>query len=107
MTPSGTLWLSLVHIPPCKRIPSVMLCSHCPMNDSSGCLHITVYLAVMLQASWHSERVTKGQMVHFSSHDGLQNFIKLTLVNIGPRVCQGGFRVTEVFPSLLNTKFVK
>ena len=74
MTPSGTLWLSRVHIPPCKRIPSVMLCSHCPMNDSSGCLHITVYLAVMLQASWHSERVTKGQMVHFSSHDGLQNF---------------------------------
>ena len=37
-----------------KRNPSVMLCSHCPINDSSGYLHNTVYLAVMLQASWHT-----------------------------------------------------
>ena len=37
-----------------KRNPWVMLCSHCPINDSSGYLHITVYLAVMLQASWHT-----------------------------------------------------
>ena len=37
-----------------KRNPWVMLCSHCPISDSSGCLHITVYLAVMLQASWHT-----------------------------------------------------
>ena len=31
-----------------------MLCSHYPINDSSGYLHVTVYLAVMLQASWHT-----------------------------------------------------
>ena len=31
-----------------KRNPWVMLCSHCPINDSSGYLHNTVYLAVML-----------------------------------------------------------
>ena len=37
-----------------KRNPWVMLCSHCLISDSSGCLHITVYLAVMLQASWHA-----------------------------------------------------
>ena len=37
-----------------KRNPWVMLCSHCPINDSSGYLHTTVYLAVMLQASWHT-----------------------------------------------------
>ena len=37
-----------------KRKPWVMLCSHCPINDSSGYLHITAYLAVMLQASWHT-----------------------------------------------------
>ena len=37
-----------------KRNPWVMLCSHCPINDSSGCLHITIYLAVMLQASWQA-----------------------------------------------------
>ena len=40
-----------------KRNPWVMLCSHCPINDSSRCLHITVYMAVMLQASSHT---TKG-----------------------------------------------
>ena len=37
-----------------KRNPWVVLCSHCPINDSSGYLHMTVYLAVMLQASWHT-----------------------------------------------------
>ena len=37
-----------------KRNPWVVLCSHCPINDSSGYLHIIVYLAVMLQASWHT-----------------------------------------------------
>ena len=37
-----------------KRNPWVMLCSHCPINDSSGYLHTTVYLAVMLQTSWHT-----------------------------------------------------
>ena len=36
-----------------KRNPWVVLCSHCPINDSSSYLHVTVYLAVMLQASWH------------------------------------------------------
>ena len=40
MTPRGTL-------------PWVLMCSHCPINDSSGYLHITIYLAVMLQASGH------------------------------------------------------
>ena len=43
-----------------------MLCSHFPINDSSGCLHITVYLAVKLQVT------TKSQKVHISSHDVLQ-----------------------------------
>ena len=37
-----------------KRNPWVMLYSYCPINDSSGYLHNTVYLAVMLQASWHT-----------------------------------------------------
>ena len=38
---------------PIKKYTWVMLCSHCPINDSSGYLNNTVYLAVMLQASWH------------------------------------------------------
>ena len=37
-----------------KRNPWGMLYSHCPVNDSSGYLHTTVCLAVMLQASWHT-----------------------------------------------------
>ena len=37
-----------------KRNPWVMPYSHCPINDSSGYLHTTVYLAVILQASWHT-----------------------------------------------------
>ena len=37
-----------------KRNPWVMLYSHCPINDSSGYLHNIVYLAVMLQAFWHT-----------------------------------------------------
>ena len=31
-----------------------MLCSFFPIKDSSGCLHTTVSLAGMLQASWHT-----------------------------------------------------
>ena len=34
-----------------------MLCSYCLINNSSGYLHITVYLAVMLQASWHTVEI--------------------------------------------------
>ena len=34
-----------------------MLCSHCPINDSPNSLHITVYLAVKLQACWHTAEV--------------------------------------------------
>ena len=37
-----------------KRNPWVVLCLRCPIIDSSGYLHITVCLAVMLQASWHT-----------------------------------------------------
>ena len=37
-----------------KRNPGAMLCSDCPINNSSGYLNTTVYLAVMLKASWHT-----------------------------------------------------
>ena len=54
MTQRGYLGLCCIHIPQCERNPLVMLRSHLPINDSSGCLHITIYLAVMLQASRHT-----------------------------------------------------
>ena len=37
-----------------KRNTGVMLCSHCPFNGSSGYLHNTIYLAVMLKDAWHT-----------------------------------------------------
>ena len=37
-----------------KRSPWFVMCSLFPSKDSSGYLHATVYLAVMLQGSWHS-----------------------------------------------------
>ena len=50
--PKTTFWY---HSNGTKRNPWIMLYSHFPINDSSGHLHITVDLAVMLQAFWHTE----------------------------------------------------
>ena len=56
-----------------KRNPWVTLCLHCPINDSCSNLYMTIYFAVMLQASWHTaEGETKSQKVQISSHDALQ-----------------------------------
>ena len=68
-----------------RRNPWVMLCSHCPINDSSDCLHITLYLAVMLQASCILQRVTKSQKVHISSHDLLQKLNNIDFTWHRPR----------------------
>ena len=66
MTPRETLGLCCVHIPPCERSPLVMLRSHLPINDSFGCFRITVYLAVMLQASWHTAEGSQESKGSFS-----------------------------------------
>ena len=57
-----------------------MLCSHCPINDSSGYLHNTVYLAV-------------NQVMM-----DCKNFITSTLFDTGHRVSQRGSRVAGIFP---------
>ena len=62
---------SWYHSSDTKRNPWVMLCSHCPINDSFGYLHNTVYLAVIYKPPDILQRVTKSQKVHISSHDGL------------------------------------
>ena len=49
MTPRGSLGFCCVHI--AQLITHYRLMTHCPSNDSS---QITVYLTVMLQASWHT-----------------------------------------------------
>ena len=65
-----------------KRDPWVMLCSHYPISDWSGCFHITVYFAIMLQASWHIAEATNSQKIHISSHDPFQNFIRSTFHHV-------------------------
>ena len=88
------LWLHS----PVKRKPWVIVCSHYPINDSSGYLNNTVYLTVMLQASWYTAD-DNSQQVHISSHDELQNFITSTLLIDGLRVFQSGDRVAGTRPS--------
>ena len=47
----GTFWY---HSNNTKKIPWVLLCSNCPINNPSSYLHITIYPAVMLKTSWHT-----------------------------------------------------
>ena len=73
-----------------------MLCSHCPVNDSSGYLYSTDYLAVMLQAHWHTGEGTKRQKLQISSMRDCKNVITSTLLYIGPRLSQGESGVAEI-----------
>ena len=73
-----------------------MLNSYRSIIDICGYLYITLYLAVMLQDTWDTQRVTKSQKVNRSSHDGLQNFTTLTFLNIGPRVSMSVNRVGRI-----------
>ena len=61
MSPRGTLALCCIHIPQ---------------------FHITVYLASMLQGSWHIAEGNNGQKAHISSQDGLKNFITSTFNHV-------------------------
>ena len=63
MTPRETLGLYCVHI--------AQLMTHS---------HNTVYLAVMLQASWHAVESNYESKVHTSSHDGLQKIYNISLI---------------------------
>ena len=58
-----------------------MLYSIGPIDDSSGYLHTTFYLALMFKPPGIMQRVTKSQKVHISSHD-YKHFIPSTLVNM-------------------------
>ena len=52
------------------------------------------------------QRVTRSQKVHISSHDGLQNFITPTFLNISPMVSQSEYRVAGISSFPQYTKFV-
>ena len=52
------------------------------------------------------QSVTRSQKVHISSHDGLQNFITPTFLNISPMVSQSEYRVAGISSFPQYTKFV-
>ena len=55
-----------------KRNPWVMLCSHCPFNNSSGFHTLPSTLQLCYKHLGILPRVTKSQKVHISSHDEFQ-----------------------------------
>ena len=86
MTPRGTLGL-------------------CCVQSSQLMTHPAVYTLPFTWQLYYKpsgilQRVTKSQMFHMSSHDGLQNFTTSNLLTIGPRIYQSRDTVTEICPSL-------
>ena len=65
-----------------------MWCSLCPIKDLSCYLHTAVDLLAY--------RRGYPQKVHKSSHDGLQNFITPTFLNIVPMISQSEDRVLGI-----------
>ena len=65
-----------------KRNPWVILCSHCPINDSFRYLHnaVTFTLQLCYKPLGMLQRVTKSQKVHISSHDGLEKLHNINFV---------------------------
>ena len=86
MTPRGTLRLCCVHIFH-MRGALWLYCVHiCQLMTHSAVFTLPFTLELCYKPLGKLQRVTKTQKVHFSSHDGLQDFITSTLVTIGPRV---------------------
>ena len=82
MTPRGALGLGYVHI---TQLITHRLFKH---------YHLPCF---MLQAIGISQRVSKSQKVHISSHGRFQNFITRTFLNImGPMVSQSQDRVAGI-----------
>ena len=66
-----------------------MLYLDCPINDSYDYLYITVYLAVMLQACWHTEEGNWESKGSYIKSWYCKNFILsilLALLDMGPEV---------------------
>ena len=102
MTPTGTFGLCCVHIPPCESILWLCCVRICQLMTHLAVFTLPFTLQLCHKHLGILQGVTKSQKVHFSSHDGLQDFITSTLVNIGPRVSQGGDRVEGICPSLTS-----
>ena len=74
---------------------SKVLCSHCPINDSSDCFTLSFILQLCHKPLDILQMETKSQKVHISKDDELPNFAISTLLKIG-----SGFpRVAGIRPS--------
>ena len=63
-----------------KRNPWVMLCSHCPINDSPAIYTKPFTLQLCYKPLGILQRVTKSQKVHISNHDGLEKLHNINFV---------------------------
>ena len=63
-----------------KRNPWVMLCSHCPINDSPAIYAVPFTLQFCYKPLGILQRVTKSQKAHISNHDGLEKLHNMNFV---------------------------
>ena len=100
MTPRRTLGLCCGYIPQLRGTLG-LCCVHIPQLITHPVISTTPFtLQLCYKPLGMLQRVPNSQKVHISSHDGLQNFITSTLLNISPRVYQSGDRVVGIRPSL-------
>ena len=76
-------WSCRVYILPCEMNPLIMMCSHCPINDSPSGSTLLFTLQSCYKPLGVMQRVAKSLKVYFSIHDILQNFPTSYLLNIG------------------------
>ena len=78
-----------------RRVLKV-LCSYCPINDSSVCFKLPFTLQLWYKPLGIVQMITKTQRIHISKDDGFANFTTSTLLKIG-----SGFpRVAGIRPSM-------
>ena len=68
------------HTSDTKGNPWVMLCSHCPINDSPAIYTKPFTLQLCYKPLGILQRVTKNQKVHISDHDGLEKLHNINFV---------------------------
>ena len=86
-----------------------VLCSHCPIKDSSGCFTLSFTFQLCYKPLGKLQMVTKSQKVHISTDDGLPNFTISTLLKIGsgfPKVAGIRSSLKKVLNLSRNRSFI-
>ena len=92
MTPRGALGLCCVPFSQLKIHPAIYI--------------LLFTLQLCYKPLGIPQRVPPSQKVYISSHDGLQNFITPTCLNIRPMVSQSEYKVAGISSFPQYTKFV-